>query len=370
MNVKLRPRDMQDRPARAAQTVIDCDIHPAQKSPADLHPFLEARWREHLQQYGMRARRGFEAGTQYPKGQRNAARRDAWPPVGGRPGSDLPFMVEQLLDPNNIAFGILNPVGDNGQPSQNQEFGAAYCRAVNDWQVAAWTSQEPRLRASIVVPYENTPAAVAEIHRRAGDPAFVQVILQSRSGEPFGRKRYLPIFEAAAEAGLPVAVHAFGVGGHPITSGGWPSYYIEDMVSHAQACQALLSSMIVEGVFEHCPDLRFVLVESAFGWLPSLGWRLDRTWKRLKSETPHLRRAPSEILREQVWVTSQPIEEPEKPAHLIDVIEWIGWDRIMFATDYPHWDFDDPARALPAGISPENRARFFHDNAAQLYGLG
>ena len=51
-------------------------------------------------------------------------------------------------------------------------------------------------------------------------------------------------------------------------------------------------------------------------------------------------------MREHFWYTTQPVEEPEKPEHLADVIDWIGWDRLMFSTDYPHWDFDDPALRL------------------------
>ena len=50
---------------------------------------------------------------------------------------------------------MLNSVGANGQIFQNQDFGAAYCRAVNEWLVATWTSQEKRLKGSIVVPYED-----------------------------------------------------------------------------------------------------------------------------------------------------------------------------------------------------------------------
>ena len=75
-------------------------------------------------------------------------------------------------------------------------------------------------------------------------------------------------------------MHAFGFGGNPNTSSGWASFYIEDMVGHAQACQAQLTSMVIEGVFERLPRLRFVLIEGGFGWLPSLAWRLDRAWKR------------------------------------------------------------------------------------------
>ena len=44
------------------------------------------------------------------------------------------------------------------------------------------------------------------------------------------------------------------------------------------------------------------------------------------------------------------MEEAETPEHLIDVMDWIGWDRILFASDYPHWDFDDPF-TRPAAVA-------------------
>ena len=99
------------------------------------------------------------------------------------------------------------------------------------------------------------------------------------------------------------------------------------------------------------PILRVVFIESGFGWLPSLSWRLDTHWKKLKSENPALKRLPSEYIREHIWVTTQPMEEPERPHQLLDILEWIGWDRVLYSSDYPHWDFDDPSRCLPAGVT-------------------
>ena len=173
----------------------------------------------------------------------------------------------------------------------------------------------------------------------------------------------------AQEAGLPVGVHAFGYGGYPVTGGGWPSFYIEEMVGHAQCCQALLTSMVVEGVFERFPRLRMVLIEAGFAWLPALAWRLDKHWSRLREEVPHLTRAPSETIREHVWLTTQPMEEPEKRRHLSEVIDWIGIDRLLFATDYPHWDFDDPEWSLPVRLEASARSALFLDNARALYGV-
>ena len=76
--------------------------------------------------------------------------------------------------------------------------------------MAEWTSQRSPAEGSVVVPYEDTAPSVKEIELRAGDPNFAQVLLLSRTAEPLGQRRYWPIYEAAAAAGLPIGVHAFG----------------------------------------------------------------------------------------------------------------------------------------------------------------
>jgi predicted TIM-barrel fold metal-dependent hydrolase len=140
------------------------------------------------------------------------------------------------------------------------------------------------------------------------------------------------------------------------------------MVGHAQSSQSFLTSMVIEGVFERVPGFRLVLIEAGFAWVPSLAWRLDKVWSRLRAETPHLKRPPSEVIREGVWLTTQPMEEAANRAHVLDAIDWIGWDRLLFATDYPHWDYDDPASVLPMPLPEAKKRGFFLDNALALYG--
>jgi uncharacterized protein len=366
MNVQV----LDDRAMTSVKTaklpIGDGDIHPRPRSDKELYPFLEQRWQRHLQMFGMVRRQGYQSGPEYPKSQPGAMRLDSYPPEGGGPGSSLSFMQRQHLDPNNVQLGILNPLR-SGQGAQNADLAAALCAAVNDWQVAEWTSKDSRLRGSVVIPYEDAAASVREIERRAGDGNYVQVFMQTRMAEPPGQRRYWPIYESASQAGLAIGIHAFGNGGYPITGGGWPSYYIEEMTAHAQNAQSVLTSLVVEGVFERFPKLRLVLIEAGFAWLPSLCWRLDRNWRRLNEEVPHLKRLPSEYIREHVWLTTQPMEEPDKREHVLDTIEWIGWDRLIFATDYPHWDFDDPDRALPVRIGDVQRRQFFLENARNAY---
>lgn len=369
MNIHVQNVNDEKRKARIGLAIADGDIHPRPKTKQALYPYLSERWQNHMSTFGMIPRHQYQAGPAYPKGNPDASRRDSYPPGGLSPGSDLDFMRKQHLDPNNVEFGVLNAITPAPGAAQNLDLAGALARALNEWQVAEWTEHEPRLKASIVVPYEDPAASVKEIEHWAGNPHFVQVLLMSRTAEPLGQRRYWPIFEAAARNNLPIGIHAFGYGGYPVTGSGWPSYYIEEMSGHSQCCQALLASMVLDGVFEHFPTLKIVLIEAGLAWLPSLGWRLDNHVHKLKAELPHLTRQPSEYIRSNVWLTTQPMEEPDRRKHLTDTCNWIGWDKLIFATDYPHWDFDDPAEALPIRINDDQRRAFFRENARAVYGV-
>lgn len=357
------------RSQEAAIGIVDCDIHPNFRGADDLAPFLPERWRTHLATYGHHLRQGLSSTLAHPRMNPGVARADAWPPNGGPPGSDLAFMRSQHLDPYGISHGILMCLRPGGCDQRNLEFGAALCRATNDWQLEAWVKPEPRLRGGITVTQEDPVAAVAEIERCAGKGGFVTINLPPRMQEPPGRRRYWPIYEAAEAAGLPIGMHISGVPGHPSTGAGWPSFYMQEHHANSQSMQAVVTSLIMEGVLEHFPDLRFVLIECGFAWAPSLGWRLDKLWQRLRGEVPQVKRPPSEYIRERFWYTTQPIEEPDRPEHLREIIDWIGMDRLLFSTDYPHWDFDDPRYTFRIKLTDDERRAVFRDNAHALFRL-
>ena len=348
---------------QAKMSIIDCDIHNSPPSQKTLHPYLPERWRQHHQTIGMRG----HVGSHYPRAMPNAARHDSWPPSGLPPGSDLGFMQEQLLDEWNIEYGILNPlIGAGGQ--LNLEYGAALARAVNEWQIEEWVEPEPRLRASIVIPYEDGELSAEEIDRLGDHPGFVQVLLITRTSEPLGRRKYWKIYEAATRHDLPIGIHFGGAGGGPITGAGWPSHYIEDHGGMPQAFQAQVTSLVYEGVFERFPTLKVVLIEGGFAWLPALTWRLDRSWQKLRDEVPYLKRPPSEYIREHFWLSTQPMEEPPKREYFKQLLEHLDADdRLMFATDYPHWDFDSPDKAFPVTFSKDLQRKFMSENARELY---
>ena len=340
---------------------IDCDIHPAVPGMAALLPYLDDHWRE---QVTLRGIDGMDPSSFPPNVPANG--RADWRPAHGKPGSDLDLLREHALAPFATRFAICNVL--YGAPAAyNPDFAAALCRAINDWVAAEWLAREPRLRASILLPLQDTALAVAEIERRADDPRFVQVLVPAAGETPLGRRQFWPVWEAAARHRLPLCIHAGSTFRHATGSNGWPSYYLEDYVLNTHAFQAQLLSLVSEGVFTKFPDLTVVCAESGFTWLPQFLWRSVKTWRSMRAEVPWVDRPPAEIIRDSVRFTLQPSDAPPDPAQLAQVIEQLGSDRmLLFSTDYPHAHFDGDA-ALPDGLPPDLLHKLLVDNPLETY---
>jgi predicted TIM-barrel fold metal-dependent hydrolase len=347
---------------RADRTTVDADIHPHALAP-DILSRLAGRHRRRWELFGSRVPNPPQI---YPRVRNSGFRLDSWPD-GGFPGSDPRLVREQLLDEFDIDHGVLIPLQGHQWGVEEPEYAAALCRALNTWQAEEWLDSEPRLRGSIAIPFESPELAAEEIRRHAGDPRFVQVLLSTGGELGFGRRHYWPIYTAAAEAGLPIAAHTGGLEQH--RGAGWPSFYLEEHVWNGNTMASLIMSMLCEGVFAEFPSLQVVCVEGGIAWAAPLIWALDDAWALLREDVPHLNAPPSEYLREHFWFTTQPVEEPEDPGQLATVLAQLGMnDRILFASDYPHWDFDSPrqvARLFPAAL----RGPIMGTNACRLYNL-
>jgi predicted TIM-barrel fold metal-dependent hydrolase len=347
---------------RVKPAVIDGDIHNDMPSPQALLPFLPAEWRDYHARFGTF---GYSA-TAYPRINPNAARHDAWPPEGGNPGSSLTFMREQLLDAWNIEYGILNcPDRCRGAPTRPIRRSRPGDQRVAGRHLARSRAAPARLARR---PLRGWSARRRRDRPRRSRSALRPGVADRAHRRALGRRKYWPLYEAAVRNDLPIGIHFGGSGGFPFTGAGRPSYYIEDHAGMAQAFQSQVVSLVCEGVFEQFPTLKIVMIEGGFAWLPPLMWRLDAAYGRLRAETPHLKRLPSEYIREHFWITTQPMEEPTKPAQFHQLLDQLGMsDRLIFATDYPHWDFDAPDQAFPVRLDPDLERRIMADNAKGLY---
>lgn len=202
---------------------------------------------------------------------------------------------------------------------------------------------------------------------------MVQVCLPiSSPGLPYGHEFYNPIWEACVANQLRVGLQCVGWKrtGWQRECRRWPATYMEQWCQYSNIFEVQVSSLVVNGVFEKFPELRVVLIEAGFAWVPAVMWRMDQSWRALRSETPWLKRPPSDYMLDNVRWTTQPFEEPNDPTHILKLIDMMGSDRLlMFASNYPYSEFETPEGTLPKVLGPELRRMILSDNASDFYNL-
>jgi len=341
------------------QGAIDCDIHPRVPTPHTLARYMDDHWRDCVEV------RGIETwdSISYPPNAPLTSRPD-WRQAGA--DAEPAKLATATLDRFGFAHALCNslfPV----QFFRDENLAAAFARALNDWLAAEWLDKDPRLRGSVVLPIQSVERSVDEIERRAADPRFVQVLLLAMGEHPLGKSMYWPIYAAAERHGFTVGIHAGSSYHHALTSSGWPSYYLEDYACQALGFQAQTASLICEGVFVKYPKLKFVLIESGVTWLPPALWRLSKFWRGVRLEAPWLDRSPEQFARDHIRLTIQPFDAPPSQAHIGRIMDQLPSDEmLLFATDFPHWQFADDA-VLPDGLSTALARKILIDNPLAAY---
>ena len=341
-------------------SIIDTDIH-ERAHLQELLPYLDPVWHKYITDYGWIPDRFL------PYSQPTAGGLDRLDskPDGTRPGgSDLGLLQQQLLDAYDIEQGILTGwLNASAMQEGWTEFKTALMSAYNDWQLENWIERDERLFGSVHVNAWDAEGAAREIDRMAAHQRFVQVMLYI-GDQPYGGPRYRPIFEAAARHGLVVGIHHSE---NSPTALGRHRYFAEWHTLVPQVFMSQAVSLIFNGVFDALPDLRVILIEGGFTYVPHLMWTADQQWRELRHEVPWVKRPPSRIIREQMRFATQPTVEM-RADQLQTLIDQMGSDELIcFSSDYPHWDFDSPLEALPPNLPEELARRVFYDNARATY---
>lgn len=340
---------------------IDVDAHVTPVSVADLEPHLDDYWREFIADSGLQLNGLPRA---YPPGALTSGATEL--ATGARvPGTvaDLDARLISMTAPSSVVLTCVTPF----ESPRNPLYAAAIARATNEWLRTGWLDRDDRLRGSVSVSTAEPEAAVAEIDRVGGDSRFVQVLLPVRSETPYGHRRWLPVFEAAARNDLVVALHAWGPPGYAPTPTGYTGSYLEDYLANAQVAQLQLASLVTEGTFVRLPELKVVLLECGFSWLTPFLWRFDKDWKGLWRETPWVKERPSAYIRRHVRASTQPAHLPADPEDIRSLVASIGPEWLLYASDYPH-DHGPGQRRLLAALDEAGRDAVLYGNAAVLYG--
>ena len=341
--------------------VFDADVH-IHERPADLAPFCEMPWRLALEQD-----KGDERFLDTP-GYSPLTPLD---PILTEPDQD-PYMVRAPEDLRrdlaargvDAALLITDRFVGLAQ-AQDDDYPVKIAAAYNRYLRERWLDPAKGLYGAVLLAGQAPEQAAEELRANAGGPGVAAGLLSTVHLYPlYGSRQYDPIYAAAEETGLPLVLHGATSYGSvfPWQLQSYESPLARGALAQPLAAIANLTSMVTTGVFARFPGVRVLFCEAGLSWLPFVAERLDGQYHHLREHAPELDLLPSEYIRRQVYVTTHPLG-----GDLAGLLRAIGADRVVYGSDWPHFDHDEPARLN--GIGARARRRVLGQNAAELFGL-
>lgn len=240
--------------------------------------------------------------------------------------------------------------------------------AYNRWMVERFCADEPRLKFLPYLPMNDPDMALRIVREFAGRPSVVGFLVTSLRYDPVHDNRYMRLYAELEESGYPLAFHA-----GPTWDDDWMKTMNRFISVHALSfvhCNVVhMTNWIINGLPERFPKLKVIWVESGLAWVPYLMQRLDHEYLKRTSEAPLLTRLPSEYMQD-MYYSSQPLEM-DHPKLLEATLEAIHAEtQLVYASDWPHWDFDLPAAiASFSFLSQQAKRNILGLNAARLFNL-
>ena len=287
------------------------------------------------------------------------------------PASQLRAMDKEGLDlavlfPTSamyvIAFERMDP-----------RFAAAACRAYNDWLHDFIQAADPkRLFGAAVISPHDIQSAVAETRRAVTELSMKAIFLRPNvfNGRAWHDAWYDPLWATCQQ--LDVAVGFHETTGSRMRAAGadrFKTLGIAHISTHSVEQMLACMDVIMGGVMERFPRLRFAFLEGQCGWLPFWLRRMDEhhEWRAPYGEMEHLTMPPSQYFRRQGFCALECDEE--LVGHVVQVV---GDDNLVTTTDYPHGDSKYPGamdRFLSLPLSDASKKKILWDNVLRLYAL-
>ena len=284
-------------------------------------------------------------------------------------------LYAQILYPNVAGFG-----SQNFMKVEDSALRLACAQIYNEAMAEIQERSGGRLLPMALMPWWNIDQSVEEVER-ARDMGLKGIVMCSDPdsvGLPdLGADAWKPFWDACDQLGMVVNFHigASETSFNMFGRAAWESMGMRQRLGLGSAAlfvenSRVTSNMIYSGIFDRCPNLKVVSVESGIGWIPFVLESIDYEWEETGAQLDvNLQKKPSEYFRDHFWGCFW--FEKAAPRYLIDVI---GEDNVLFETDFPHPTCLYPKvqeyiAEVSADWSPSRKRKIFQDNAAQLYGI-
>ncbi len=239
-------------------------------------------------------------------------------------------------------------------PQQEMEVWLA--RAYNKWMAENLLAADDRIKTLAVLPYNSPEEAERVVKEFAGVKGVIGWCVPSTRHAPVHHNKYMRLYKMIEETGMPLSFHA---GYH------WDDPSLKT-INRFLGMHALgfawpnivhCTNWVLNGMPVRFPNLKVIWIESGLAWVPFLMQRLDDQFLMRPSEAPHLKRLPSEYMRDHCWYTTQPMETTNMKA-LECTLDMIKADtQLLYASDWPHFDFDLPSEITDLPFLSEQAKR-------------
>tara|TARA_B100000686_G_scaffold349587_1_gene443346 strand:- start:244 stop:1302 length:1059 start_codon:yes stop_codon:yes gene_type:complete len=304
---------------------------------------------------------------------------DRW--VGGRIMRNVTSYPQKDMTPEEIP-GLMKHVGLDKivlLPNKMLSFGklssdeiaVPLANGFIDYMLDKVVDPSEGIYTMLVAPFHDPEESVALIDRVADEKGVVALCLVTAGPEPpLGDRRYDPIYEACNDRNFPVVFHAGGSSVDSFFIRGYRKFLETHTLGFLWNNMAQIVSLVIQGVPEKYPNLDIVFQESGIFWVPLMMHRLDAEYMKRQSEAPLLTKKPSKYMQEFYYGT-QPLEEPDNPEYLQQIIDMIGGpERLMYASDYPHWDYDRPSVITNMDfLSDSEQGMILGKTAERIFGI-
>jgi predicted TIM-barrel fold metal-dependent hydrolase len=291
----------------------------------------------------------------------------------GRPGGFDPHKRIPDMDLDGIDAAFLYPsMGLFAGAVHDPALAGALCRAYNRWLADYCKPYPDRLFGVAMLPMQSVEHAIQEMKFARKELGFKAAFIRPN---PYNNKMinhpdYEPFWAAAEEVDMAIGFHEGGSSGMPTVGiDRFEGRAAQHIISHTMEMMLACLAVIWGGVCEKHPKVRIGFLESGGGWIAPWLDRMDRHFDDQGFNDSGLQTRPSELFKRNCWISFEPVE-----GSLNVLADYIGPNKIMWATDYPHRDgffpgAPDMVRERLKGTSPATQHGVLAGGAMGFYGL-
>lgn len=301
-------------------------------------------------------------------------------PIESIPAFRDPAARIEMMDAHGVDEALVYPTLANlveHSAAEDPELVVAIIHALNQWMLETWGyTYKNRLYMTPVISAALVDEARRELQHVLDNGAKAVLMKPAPvKGYRGWRSPALPEFDPfwsdVQQAGIPVILHAsqpplndYVTRWEPQGSG---SFFemgaFRWMVLGHREISDMLVSLICHGTLTRFPKLRIASVENGSSWIRQLFEAFEGMYAKMPQA---FEEHPLEVFRRNIWVS------PFWEGSVEDVVNSVGWDRVLFGSDYPHPEgLAEPKDyyKYAEGMDEQRTRDFMGDNARRLLGI-